>query len=121
MTHVAFTQVLGHATCRSVLESFSGGKPGVYAAAIGSMRLECRLRGRNTLAELSDGRSQSVINHFMLGPGWKEGCVGCSFGADHMVALCIWSTTTTSRSPQRNWRRARSTTTIKMTDGGMEA
>jgi predicted dithiol-disulfide oxidoreductase (DUF899 family) len=45
------------------------------------------LDGRETLAELFDGRSQSVINHFMLGPGWKEGCVGCSFGADHMGCL----------------------------------
>ena len=24
---------------------------------------------------------------FMLGPAWKEGCVGCSFGADHMGCL----------------------------------
>jgi len=45
------------------------------------------LAGRKTLAELFDGRSQLVINHFMLGPGWKEGCVGCSFGADHMGCL----------------------------------
>ena len=45
------------------------------------------LDGRETLAELFDGRSQSVINHFMLGPGWKEGCVGCSFGADDMGCL----------------------------------
>ena len=40
--------------------------------------------GKETLADLFDGRSQLVINHFMLGPGWKEGCVGCSFGADHI-------------------------------------
>ncbi len=39
---------------------------------------------KQTLADLFDGRSQLVINHFMLGPGWKEGCVGCSFGADHI-------------------------------------
>jgi predicted dithiol-disulfide oxidoreductase (DUF899 family) len=39
--------------------------------------------GRRTLAELFDGRSQLLIYHFMLGPGWKEGCVGCSFMADH--------------------------------------
>src|SRR5215471_2903712 len=45
------------------------------------------LAGRKTLAELFDGRSHLVINHFMLGPGWKEGCVGCSFGADHMGCL----------------------------------
>jgi len=40
--------------------------------------------GRRSLADLFDGRSQLVVDHFMLGPGWKEGCVGCSFGADHI-------------------------------------
>lgn len=41
-------------------------------------------KGKETLADLFDGRSQLVIDHFMLGPGWKAGCVGCSFGADHI-------------------------------------
>jgi predicted dithiol-disulfide oxidoreductase (DUF899 family) len=41
-------------------------------------------KGKETLAELFDGRSQLVVDHFMLGPGWKAGCVGCSFGADHI-------------------------------------
>jgi len=41
-------------------------------------------RGRETLADLFNGRSQLVIKHFMLAPGWSEGCVGCSFGADHL-------------------------------------
>jgi predicted dithiol-disulfide oxidoreductase (DUF899 family) len=40
------------------------------------------LNGKETLSELFAGRSQLVVRHFMLGPGWKEGCVGCSFGAD---------------------------------------
>jgi predicted dithiol-disulfide oxidoreductase (DUF899 family) len=40
--------------------------------------------GKMTLADLFDGRSQLVVDHFMLGPGWGEGCVGCSFGADHI-------------------------------------
>lgn len=39
--------------------------------------------GRKTLAGLFDGRSQLAMYHFMLGPDWKQGCVGCSFGADH--------------------------------------
>lgn len=39
--------------------------------------------GRKTLAELFEGRSQLAMYHFMLGPDWKQGCVGCSFGADH--------------------------------------
>ena len=40
--------------------------------------------GKQTLAELFAGRSQLVIKHFMMGPGWKEGCLGCSFGADQV-------------------------------------
>jgi predicted dithiol-disulfide oxidoreductase (DUF899 family) len=40
--------------------------------------------GPETLADLFDGRSQLIIKHFMMGPEWKEGCVGCSFHADHM-------------------------------------
>ena len=39
--------------------------------------------GRKSLAELFDGRSQLVIYHFMLGPGWAAGCPGCSFVSDH--------------------------------------
>ena len=40
--------------------------------------------GRTTLAQLFDGRSQLVVYHFMLAPGRKVGCVGCSFLADHV-------------------------------------
>jgi predicted dithiol-disulfide oxidoreductase (DUF899 family) len=40
--------------------------------------------GRRTLAELFAGRSQLIIYHFMLGPGWEAGCPGCSFLADHL-------------------------------------
>lgn len=39
--------------------------------------------GKETLADLFDGRSQLIIYHFMLGPGWEEGCKSCSFLADH--------------------------------------
>ncbi len=38
--------------------------------------------GPKSLADLFGSKSQLIVNHFMLGPGWKEGCVGCSFGAD---------------------------------------
>jgi len=38
--------------------------------------------GKETLADLFAGRSQLIIYHFMLGPGWKEGCPSCSFLAD---------------------------------------
>jgi predicted dithiol-disulfide oxidoreductase (DUF899 family) len=40
--------------------------------------------GKRSLAELFEGRSQLFIKHFMMGPGWKEGCVGCSFEVDHI-------------------------------------
>jgi predicted dithiol-disulfide oxidoreductase (DUF899 family) len=40
--------------------------------------------GRETLADLFGGRSQLIVKHFMFGPGWGEGCVGCSFHADHV-------------------------------------
>jgi predicted dithiol-disulfide oxidoreductase (DUF899 family) len=40
--------------------------------------------GKKTLAELFAGRSQLIVYHFMFGPGWKEGCSGCSFLSDHI-------------------------------------
>jgi len=40
--------------------------------------------GKETLADLFGGRSQLIVKHFMFGPGWKEGCVGCSFHSDHI-------------------------------------
>lgn len=39
--------------------------------------------GPRTLAELFEGRSQLLVQHFMFAPGWKEGCPSCSFMADH--------------------------------------
>ena len=39
--------------------------------------------GRVTLAELFEGRSQLMVQHFMLGPGWEQGCKACSFMMDH--------------------------------------
>ncbi len=42
--------------------------------------------GPATLADLFDGRSQLIVYHFMFGPGWKEGCTGCSFISDHVDA-----------------------------------
>lgn len=40
--------------------------------------------GKETLAELFDGRSQLIIQHFMFSPDWTEGCPGCSFKSDHI-------------------------------------
>src|SRR2546430_12108514 len=39
--------------------------------------------GKETLAALFEGRSQLIVYHFMLGPGWGEGCKSCSYLADH--------------------------------------
>jgi predicted dithiol-disulfide oxidoreductase (DUF899 family) len=40
-------------------------------------------RGRVTLAELFGDHRQLLVQHFMLGPGWEEGCKSCSFMMDH--------------------------------------
>lgn len=45
--------------------------------------------GKATLAELFAGRSQLIVQHFMLGPGWEEGCVGCSFVVDHVEGALV--------------------------------
>jgi predicted dithiol-disulfide oxidoreductase (DUF899 family) len=45
--------------------------------------------GKVALADLFDGRSQLFIYHFMLGPGWSEGCKSCSFIADQFDAFTL--------------------------------
>ena len=45
--------------------------------------------GKETLAELFGGRSQLIVKHFMLGLGWSEGCVGCSFELDHIDGILV--------------------------------
>jgi predicted dithiol-disulfide oxidoreductase (DUF899 family) len=39
--------------------------------------------GKKSFADLFEDRSQLIVYHFMLGPGWKAGCPGCSFICDH--------------------------------------
>ncbi|HEY8069846.1 MAG TPA: DUF899 domain-containing protein [Burkholderiales bacterium] len=39
--------------------------------------------GKATLAGLFGKKSQLIVYHFMLGPGWEAGCKSCSFLADH--------------------------------------
>ncbi|EDM77872.1 hypothetical protein PPSIR1_01557 [Plesiocystis pacifica SIR-1] len=39
--------------------------------------------GEHALAELFEGRSQLIVQHFMFGPDWDEGCPSCSFWADN--------------------------------------
>jgi predicted dithiol-disulfide oxidoreductase (DUF899 family) len=41
-------------------------------------------KGKKSLSDLFDGRSQLIVYHFMLGPGWEAGCPGCSFLCDHL-------------------------------------
>jgi predicted dithiol-disulfide oxidoreductase (DUF899 family) len=45
--------------------------------------------GKQTLAELFGGKSQLIVYHFMFGPGWAEGCPGCSFIGDHLDGSVI--------------------------------
>jgi predicted dithiol-disulfide oxidoreductase (DUF899 family) len=45
--------------------------------------------GKETLADLFGGRSQLIVKHFMFGPGWSEGCVGCSFELDHIDGILV--------------------------------
>ena len=45
--------------------------------------------GPRTLAQLFDGRCQLMIQHFMLAPGWEQGCKSCSFMADHLAGAKI--------------------------------
>ncbi len=45
--------------------------------------------GRLTLTDAFDGRSQLIVYHFMLGPGWAEGCKSCSYLADHFDGMTI--------------------------------
>jgi predicted dithiol-disulfide oxidoreductase (DUF899 family) len=39
--------------------------------------------GKVPLADLFRDKSQLIIYHFMLGPGWEQGCPSCSFLGDH--------------------------------------
>ena len=66
--------------------------------------------GKKSLSDLFDGRSQLIVYHFMLGPGWEAGCPGCSFLCDHLdgalphlenheVTLTAVSTSAIERDP----------------------
>lgn len=45
--------------------------------------------GRQTLRDLFGNASQLIVQHFMFAPDWSEGCVGCSFQADHVDAAFV--------------------------------
>jgi predicted dithiol-disulfide oxidoreductase (DUF899 family) len=46
-------------------------------------------RGKETLSELFEHRSQLVVYHFMFNPASGEGCPGCSFWADNFNGIDI--------------------------------
>ncbi|MDX9912059.1 MAG: thioredoxin family protein [Phycisphaerales bacterium] len=45
--------------------------------------------GRKRLADLFGPRRQLVVYHFMFDPTWSQGCMGCSFMADHYDRLVV--------------------------------
>ena len=45
--------------------------------------------GPVSLADLFDGRSQLIVQHFMFGPDWEAGCPSCSFWADGYNPLVV--------------------------------
>jgi predicted dithiol-disulfide oxidoreductase (DUF899 family) len=42
-----------------------------------------------SLADLFQGKRQLIVQHFMFGPTWKEGCPSCSFMADHIDGALV--------------------------------
>lgn len=61
--------------------------------------------GKQSLADLFEGKSQLIVYHFMFGPDWEEGCPSCSFWADNYHNIVVHlnqrdiSLVTISRAP----------------------
>ena len=45
--------------------------------------------GKETLSDLFAGRRQLIVNHFMFGADWNEGCPSCSFWADTYNGIVV--------------------------------
>lgn len=45
--------------------------------------------GRVSLGELFGGKGQLIVQHFMFGPDWAEGCPSCSFWADNFNGVDV--------------------------------
>ena len=45
--------------------------------------------GPASLADLFAGEQQLLVYHFMMGPGWVEGCPSCSFWADNFNGVDV--------------------------------
>lgn len=46
-------------------------------------------KGKETLADLFDGKSQLITYHFMFDPKWDAGCPHCSFWADNFDGIPV--------------------------------
>ena len=46
-------------------------------------------RQDNRSADLFGNKSQLIVYHFMLGPGWEAGCPSCSYLADHFDGAVV--------------------------------
>lgn len=46
-------------------------------------------KGKETLSDLFDGRSQLIVYHFMFSPDWKDGCPHCSHWADNFDGVIV--------------------------------
>ncbi len=46
-------------------------------------------KGKQSLSELFDGRSQLIVYHFMFDPHWEAGCQHCSFWADNFNSIIV--------------------------------
>lgn len=45
--------------------------------------------GKEALSDLFAGKSQLIVQHFMLGDGWEAGCPSCSFWADNYKGIDV--------------------------------
>ncbi len=45
--------------------------------------------GKESLADLFQGRSQLIVQHFMFDPSWDEGCKSCSFWTDNFNGIDV--------------------------------
>jgi predicted dithiol-disulfide oxidoreductase (DUF899 family) len=45
------------------------------------------LQGKLSLGDLFAGHGQLIVQHFMFGPDWDEGCPGCSFWSDNFNGI----------------------------------
>lgn len=46
-------------------------------------------KGKESLSDLFEGKSQLIIYHFMFGPDWDQGCPSCSFLSDSIDGIGV--------------------------------